>query len=303
MKGTARWTRSPASSPRSGDRNGDERLYSRFASQTYPDKLLVVADDSPSPSPFFSAVRDPRVRYHHTSRRASIGEKRNACIRRAADASIVAHFDDDDWYAPTYLAHMRATLDTHDADLAKLAVWHAVFQPDGSRWRWDTRRVGGPHCALSEPARCLTLPHLDADGPITDAALWGYGFSYVYRRAVWTQNPFPDRNRGEDYGFVRAARAQGARGVAIADAAHLVWHTVHAKSTSRMFPQTRLDAPTPAPVRGGQPFTLLRAVDALGLSAQAPRPPAARRPATAGETAAAATGAATLVALLAWALV
>ena len=41
------------------------QLHARFDSQTYPNKELVVLDDAPTPSPFFSTLTDHRVRYVH----------------------------------------------------------------------------------------------------------------------------------------------------------------------------------------------------------------------------------------------
>lgn len=40
-------------------------LYRVFSSQTYPNKELVVLDESAKPSRFFTELRDERVRYFH----------------------------------------------------------------------------------------------------------------------------------------------------------------------------------------------------------------------------------------------
>jgi hypothetical protein len=51
--------------------------------------------------------------------RTSIGEKRNrACA--AAQGAIIAHWDDDDWYAPNRLRHQIAPLLSGQADLTGL---------------------------------------------------------------------------------------------------------------------------------------------------------------------------------------
>ncbi len=50
-------------------------LYRNFAEQTYADRELLIHDDSPLPSPFFTGLHDPRVSYEHTGERATIGRK------------------------------------------------------------------------------------------------------------------------------------------------------------------------------------------------------------------------------------
>ena len=40
-------------------------LYRNFAEQTHADRELLIHDDSPEASPFFSTLRDPRVSYLH----------------------------------------------------------------------------------------------------------------------------------------------------------------------------------------------------------------------------------------------
>lgn len=60
----------------------------------------LVLDDSPEPSRFMRdlAGSDRRIRYTHLSEPMSIGAKRNRLIDMA-EASVIAHFDDDDHYA------------------------------------------------------------------------------------------------------------------------------------------------------------------------------------------------------------
>lgn len=62
-------------------------------------------DDSPSPSPFFSSLSDPTVRYKHVEEPTALGAKRNALASVAA-GTVLAHFDDDDYYSPAYLETM-----------------------------------------------------------------------------------------------------------------------------------------------------------------------------------------------------
>jgi glycosyltransferase involved in cell wall biosynthesis len=226
-------------------------LYECFRRQTHPDLELLVLDDSPRPSRTLRAVADtdPRVTYRHVGRRASIGAKRNA-LARAARGEVLAHFDDDDAYAPGYVAAMVALLG--DADLAKLSAWEALREADGSRWRWDTRSLSEVHWCVDGRGGTRRLDGFRDDPPggaadFLDATLWGYGFSYVYRRAAWLRRAFSDMDHGEDYEWVRAQRRLGAAMVHAPDARGLVVHALHPASTSRIFPQARLDGPEASP--------------------------------------------------------
>ena len=98
-----------------------QRLYGLFCDQTHRNRDLWVLDYSPSPSPFFTHLQDPLVHYHHTSSHLWIGEARNKLIEMSS-GSVIAHFDDDDWYAPGYLTSMLQKLLSTDADLVKFGA-------------------------------------------------------------------------------------------------------------------------------------------------------------------------------------
>ena len=109
-------------------------LYAMFAAQTYPRLELVVYDSDGAPSPFFAACADPRVRFYHEGEPydagappprggwTPIGAKRNALLGLARGAAV-ALFDDDNVYAPTYVAVMAAHLLGSGADLVRLRRW------------------------------------------------------------------------------------------------------------------------------------------------------------------------------------
>jgi glycosyltransferase involved in cell wall biosynthesis len=84
-------------------------LYESYTHQTYPLKELIVMDDSPTPSPFFSSLSDETVRYIHVKEPTALGAKRNS-LASAAAGTVLAHFDDDDYYSPAYLDTMVSTL-------------------------------------------------------------------------------------------------------------------------------------------------------------------------------------------------
>jgi glycosyltransferase involved in cell wall biosynthesis len=222
-----------------------ERLHRVFVSQSYEDKDLWILDDSPEPSPFFRSLHDSRVHYLHSAGRMKIGAKRNwllACCR----GDVIAHFDDDDWYAPEYLATMTGELLRRPLDFVKLSVWNALSELDGSFWQVDTRHIQAKHVVVSSDAAPEQKLLTDAEmasltQEVYDGNLWGYGFSYVYRRFVGERCPFLPVDFGEDFEFVKRVRKLATIGH-VEDRAGLVVHTMHPKNTAtRIFPQTRLD--------------------------------------------------------------
>jgi glycosyltransferase involved in cell wall biosynthesis len=184
-----------------------EGLYNQFQHQDYPDRDLWILDDSGSPSPFFQRLgdSDPRVHYVHNPHRQPIGCKRNKLIEMSGGACL-AHFDDDDGYSPRYLSSMLSRLRDWDADLVKLGVW-------------DERREASPR-------RSRYRGRSDDD-------LWGYGFSYVYRRSVAKRVSFPCVNGGEDFGFIRGMWGAGLKTSLVWDGSDWAYHLLHARNTSR----------------------------------------------------------------------
>jgi len=216
-------------------------LWDCFRMQTYSPRELVVIDTcEEGPSEFFVALaeKDERVIYQHyqvPEKKWSIGMKRNiACA--LASGHIIAHFDDDDIYAPCYLSDMFARLwgsdsprsrfggdvDVSDAHLsgppamggfkagcAKLSCWHTFNVPTGSWGLFDATKNGGE-------ARTL----------------YGWGFSYVYLRSIWAQSPFLDQGLGEDYDFLRAMLRMGVSVDLLYDKKGICGHAHHALNTS-----------------------------------------------------------------------
>jgi glycosyltransferase involved in cell wall biosynthesis len=211
-------------------------LYRGFAAQTHADRELLVLDDSPTPSAFFAALSDTRVRYRHEARRLTIGEKRNQLIE-AARGEIVAFFDDDDCYAPAYLAAMLASLG--DATFIKLSGWFALSIPDDAFFFWDTAENHPLHYKVGEgPVGFVTSAQFKPDFVARNVD--GYGFSYLFRRQAFGAARFPDKSFGEDLPFVEALRAGGATIRHLQDDEGLVVHLLHNRNSSVIFPQYRL---------------------------------------------------------------
>jgi glycosyltransferase involved in cell wall biosynthesis len=182
-------------------------LYAQFHAQQWDELELLVLDDTPAPSPFFTALRDPRVRYFHSEKRRSVGAKRNALVGAARGEVIVA-FDDDDHYAPAYVPHMVRALG--DAALVKLDGWYGYAVPHDTFFYWDTTRNLPQHFEV----RAAGVRVVRTDGfaeSFISTNRDGFGFSYVFRRDAAQAHPFPKQNFGEDEPFVRSLREAGRR--------------------------------------------------------------------------------------------
>jgi Glycosyl transferase family 2 len=218
-------------------------MYDIFCAQTYSEKDLWVYDDSTEPSWFMLSASDddPRVHYLWSPERLTIGAKRNALVA-ASSGDVIVTQDDDDWYSPVYISAMMNRLG--DYDLAKLVVWDSVSAYDKSRWRWDTRRHGSPCYSVTGSGLAKRVIDFAPDRKALESALLGYGFSYVYPRETWEHlGSFPDINSSEDLVFIHQIVKNGGRVNLIGDCPHLALHTLHPKSTSSIFPQTRLSGP------------------------------------------------------------
>jgi glycosyltransferase involved in cell wall biosynthesis len=213
-------------------------LYRCFADQAYSDRELLIHDDSPAASAFFSSLRDPRVRYFHSPDRLSVGEKRNFLLQHA-QGELVAFFDDDDYYGPTYLAVMAGRLG--DADMVKLTGWFALSVPDDALFYWDTSANHPLHYKVGEgPVAFVTSTQFKPDFVARNSD--GYGFSYLFRRSACGTARFPDKNFGEDFVFLGELRAAGRRVAHLDDDQGLCVHILHNRNTSVIFPQYRLPA-------------------------------------------------------------
>ena len=214
-----------------------ERLYECFTSQTYPQKELLILDDSQEPSSFFTNLKDPRVHYTHSPKRLTLGEKRNYLLEKA-QGEIIAHFDDDDFYAPKYLHFMTNNLDkTHS--LVKLASWFIYSEQLKSFFYWDTTHLSPTHFIVqgNRPLNAVKGPE-ESNHDFILNTLWGYGFSYVYHRSLYPDIAFDAQDTfDEDIHFIQKIKKTGLLCRAILDTEGLALHVIHGSNSSRIFPQ------------------------------------------------------------------
>jgi glycosyltransferase involved in cell wall biosynthesis len=221
-------------------------LYQAFIHQDYVDKELLILDDSQEKSEFFSNLNDPKVTYRHTpspvSSRASVGFKRNLLVEMAS-GEVIAHFDDDDYYAPTYLTKMIGELG--NADLIKLSKWLAWWEFNGTLWLCDTQNVTEVPFVVYGHREVTRFDKMIGQSSewmkqFNTQNMWGYGFSYVYRKSLWEDCCFENMNFGEDYSLIHQALLMGKIAKHTPDLFQLALHTIHANSTSIIFPQSCL---------------------------------------------------------------
>ena len=122
----------------------------------------------------------------------TIGEKRNLAIQHAS-GDIICHFDDDDLYASTYIETMVTAMEAEGADFIKLSSWlvHDLQTDDTGRFDADAPM---PHPQLEQ---------------LRENFLFTYGFSFLYRRALFPTFSFMATSWGEDQDILRRVREAG----------------------------------------------------------------------------------------------
>jgi glycosyltransferase involved in cell wall biosynthesis len=157
-----------------------------FLEQDYPRKELLVIDDGADP------VGDlgeglPGVHYAHLDTRTTIGAKRNlACA--LATGEIIAHWDDDDWYAPSRLRYQAAPVRAGVADLSGLVGSFVLELPDGGFW-----------CVAPGLHRRMFVGDVHGGTLMFRRALLGPGLAY------------PEINLAEDAWLIHQAQVRGGR--------------------------------------------------------------------------------------------
>lgn len=209
-------------------------VYAAFAAQTAGPLEWIVVDDSPTPSPFMTALADPRVRYLHLPAPMPVGQKRNVAVEQARGA-FIAHFDDDDYYAPAYIETMTAPMRDGGVDFVKLVAFFVYNRLTKQYGYWDQMNQQGPHFAWwnTRETPQVLLPTTDESRNLH----LGYGFSYVFRREVWEAEPFPARAWGEDTPLVWGAIGNGFKLHLLNDHTGICVHVVHGANASRSLPQ------------------------------------------------------------------
>ena len=212
------------------------RLIDHFEKQTWCNKELLILDDTPQGEQAIKILqaKHQNVRLWHINKTQTIGAKRNQLIEQA-EGSLIAHFDDDDFYAPTYLEVMALNLLENNKNLVKLTGWFCFHQASQTLGYWDTTRQDIPH-ALFQGDESLKILAGRFTSQVYRSYLTGYGFSYLYRKQIWEHIRFRDINLGEDSQFYEDVERQYGETEFIQDTAGICAHIIHKNNTSRCFP-------------------------------------------------------------------
>jgi glycosyltransferase involved in cell wall biosynthesis len=157
-----------------------------FEAQDYPAKELIVLDDgSDQVGDLVEEISN--ARYIRLAERTSIGAKRNRGCSEAR-GTIIAHWDDDDWYAPQRLRSQVAPLLAGQADLTGLASSFVFESLAGRFW-----------------AVCANLHRRMFIGDV-------HGGTLVFWKRLFAEGlRYPAINLAEDAGFIQAATRRGRR--------------------------------------------------------------------------------------------
>ncbi|MDH3307058.1 MAG: glycosyltransferase [Acidimicrobiia bacterium] len=150
-----------------------------FLRQDYPNKELHILDDGTDPVGDL-VPDDPAIRYERIPNRMALGDKRNlAC--ELSEGTLIAHWDDDDWYASDRLWTQVAALEESQADINGLSSLLFYDPVAGQAWRYQY--------------------------PTRQRRPWVAGSSLLYRRSFWAEHPFESVGTGEDTRFVWQSRS------------------------------------------------------------------------------------------------
>ncbi len=185
--------------PTSDRRDFVPQAIRNFLAQDHGSRELIVLDDGRDSVADLIPQYD-NVRYLRLDRKSTLGAKRNiAC--ELARGELIAHWDDDDWMAPSWLSSQVKALQAHGADICGLDK--VFFYAPGTRRAWQYVYDG--------------------------RAPWVCGGTLCYRRDFWRTAPFADINVGVGDAFVWAPQEKR---IAINPDQHLYVARLHARNTN-----------------------------------------------------------------------
>lgn len=212
--------------------------------QTHADWEWWLLHDGARPySPAFqdAADADPRIHYVYTPERRSIGAKTNEMLERST-GEIMMHFDDDDYYGPTYVETMVAAL--ADADFVKLSGWFLYKVEENFLAYWHQEFMAPFHyrVAPNEPVSVVSTQAFDDQ--VLDENKWGYGFSYAYRSRVRDVARLDTAfcHNAENTLMHTVRDRADFRAAHFADRKGIILHVVHDGNASLCMPQQQLPA-------------------------------------------------------------
>ena len=153
-----------------------------FSKQEYPNKELIILDDSPQPMKKIPKLSN--VTYIHSTRRQNIGIKRNKAVK-IARGDIFVFWDDDDIYSPRRLSLQITPLLKKSCDIT---VFGNMF------YAYDD----------ADTIYCTSLQD--------HKKIWYKGYccgTIASKKHVWDLVKFPRIPIGEDREFIKYAESSG----------------------------------------------------------------------------------------------
>jgi glycosyltransferase involved in cell wall biosynthesis len=149
-----------------------------FLRQDYPHKELIIVDDG-TDNVTDLIPDDDRIKYFKLKRESSIGYMRNFAVGHSK-GSIIAHWDDDDWYAMNRISYQVQPLLDGKYKICGIDTGFIYSIPEKKFWRCD--------------------PNLHARMFYADI----HGGTIVYFKDLWEKHAkFPDTSLAEDAAFLQ----------------------------------------------------------------------------------------------------
>jgi glycosyltransferase involved in cell wall biosynthesis len=140
-----------------------------FLTQDYPNKELIILDDGDDPVE--DLVPDNTlIRYIRIEKKLTLGRKLNMGCN-LAEGEMIAHWDDDDWYAAGRITSQVECLEQTGRRLCGIndLLYHNLVSQESFNYKY--------------PAHLRT---------------WLSGSSLFYKKGLWENNKFADINVGMD---------------------------------------------------------------------------------------------------------
>jgi glycosyltransferase involved in cell wall biosynthesis len=171
-----------------------------FLNQDYSNRELIILDDGTD------AINDlvpaaERILYIRLERKLTLGAKLNMACEYAR-GEIIAHWDDDDWYAPRRLSYQAAALANHPIEICGLNRLLYYDLQTGTAYEY-------------------VYPQ--------EQRVWLLGSELCYRKRFWEGHRFVENNVGMDARFVRSADPRSV--LPLEDHTFAV-HMIHASNVS-----------------------------------------------------------------------
>jgi predicted O-methyltransferase YrrM len=171
-----------------------------YLRQTYENRELIVLDDGDEAIGDL-IPDDRRIRYERLPRKITLGAKLNLGSEMA-QGDLIAHFDDDDWYAPWRLAYQVDALLRDRTDLCGInqLLYYDLRNATAFEYRY--------------PAEQKT---------------WLLGSDLLYTKSYWSTHRFADIDVGMDLLFSWGAERSR---ITVLDDRDFAVHMIHATNVS-----------------------------------------------------------------------